>query len=205
MSLRGFSLHLSCGLLINCGRILIFISLSSFVISNEIFYLKQLIDFGTFSFLLSISFHIFQNSISHFLLPHFFSSFNSPLGHNISCLMIYLDYVILISFILHQELYLLFNLIKFINLLFLLYLILISIMTGQYLSTSILDSVLSNLSSNFLSQNLFVFFVLMFSQIDHTSRLFCDPKSIPHFNFFFDYMCSQINHTLVKERQIYAP
>ena len=148
MSLRGFSLYLYCGLLINCGHVLIFISLSSFMISIKIFYLKQLIDFGAFSFLLSISFHIFQNSIFHFLFFHFFSS-KSSLGHNISCLMIYLGSVILISSILHRELYLLFDLIKFINFLFLLYLILISIMRGQYLSTSIFDLVLSILSLTF--------------------------------------------------------
>ena len=64
---------------------------------NQNFYLKQLIDFGVLYFLQKFSFHIFQTSIFHFLLPHFFSS-NSPLGHNISCLMIYLDSVILISF-----------------------------------------------------------------------------------------------------------
>ena len=134
MSLRGFSLHLYCGLLINCDHVLIFISLSSFVISIKIFYLKQLIDFGAFSFLLFVSFYIFQTSIFHFLLPYLFSS-NSPLGHNISCLMIYLGSMILISFILHQELYLLFNLTKFINFLFLLDLISILIMRGKYLST----------------------------------------------------------------------
>ena len=81
---------------------------------NRNFYLKQLIDFGAFSFLISISFHIFQTYIFHFLFPHFFSS-KSPLGHNISCLMIYLGSVILISFILYQELYLLFDLIKVIK------------------------------------------------------------------------------------------
>ena len=131
MSLRGFFIHLSCGLLINHGHVLIFISLSYFVISIKIFYLKQLIDFGAFSFLrkilflLSVSFCLFQMSIFHFFLPHFFSC-NSPLGHNISCLMINLGSMILISFILHQELYLSFDLIKCINLLFLLYLISIS-------------------------------------------------------------------------------
>ena len=36
----------------------------------------------------------------------------------------------------------------------------------------------------FLSQNLFVFFVLMFFWIDHTFGLFSDPKSISRFNFF---------------------
>ena len=111
MSLRGFSLHLSYGLLINCGCILISISLSSFMISIKIFYLKQLIDFGAFSFLhqilflLSISFHLFQNSIFYSLSSHFFF-FNSALGHNLSCLMIYLGSMILIYFILHQEHYL---------------------------------------------------------------------------------------------------
>ena len=118
MSLRGFSLHLSCGLLINCSLILIFISLSSSMITIKIFYLKQLIDFGAIFF-----------SSFYFLFPHLFSS-TSRLVHNISCLMIYLGFVILISFILHQELYLLFDLIKFINLLFLLYLISISITRG---------------------------------------------------------------------------
>ena len=84
MILRGFSLHLSCRLLINCDHILIFIFLSSFMISIKIFYLKQLIDFGAFSFLrkilflLSISFHffqlsIFQISILHSHSPQFFS------------------------------------------------------------------------------------------------------------------------------------
>ena len=150
---------------------------------NRNFYFKQLIDFGAFSFLLSISFHIFLSSIFRFLFLHLFSS-KSPLGHNISHLMIYLGSAILISFILHLELYLLFNLIKFINLLFLLYFMLILIMRGQYLSNSILDSILSILSSTCLSQNLFVFFVLMCSRIDHTSGLFCDPKLISHFNFF---------------------
>jgi hypothetical protein len=130
MSLRGFSFHLYCGHLINCGHILIFISLFSFVISIEISILNSWLIFGAFSFLISISFHIFQTSIFHFLFPHFFSS-KSPLGHNISCLMIYLGSMILISFILHQEPYLLFDLIKFINLLFLLYLISISITRGQ--------------------------------------------------------------------------
>ena len=96
---------------------------------NQNFYLKQLIDFGAFSFLISISFHIFQTSIFHFLFPHLFSS-KSPLGHNISFLMIYLGSVILISFILYQELYLLFDLIKFNDFLFLLYLISISITRG---------------------------------------------------------------------------
>ena len=130
MSLRGFSFHLYCGYLINCGHILIFISLFSFVISIEISILNSWLIFGAFSFLISFSFHIFQTSIFHFLFPHFFS-FKSPLGHNLSCLMIYLGSMILISFILNQEPYLLFNLIKFINLLFLLYLILISITRGQ--------------------------------------------------------------------------
>ena len=135
MSLRGFFLHLACGILINYSHVLIFIYLSYFVISIKIFYLKQLIDFGAFSFLrqilflLSISFHLFQTSIFHLLSPHFFSS-SSTLGHNISCLMIYLGSVILISFILHQEPYLYFDLIKFIKLLFFLYLISILIMRG---------------------------------------------------------------------------
>lgn len=57
-----------------------FISLSSFVISIEIPYLKQLIDFYASS-LLSISFHFFQTSIFHSISPHFFSS-NSTLRHN---------------------------------------------------------------------------------------------------------------------------
>ena len=148
MSLRGCSLHLSCGLLINYGHVLIFISFSSFVISIEISILNSWLILGHCLFLLFVSFHIFPTSIFHFLFPHFFSS-NSTLGHNISCLMIYLGSVILISFILHQELYILFDLIKSINFLFLLYLILILIMRGQYLSTSILDSVLSILSSTF--------------------------------------------------------
>ena len=76
MSLRGFSLHLSYGLLINCGHVLIFISLSSFVVSIKIFYLKQLIDFGDFLFLflfLSISSKLLS-SISFFLT-------SSPLNH----------------------------------------------------------------------------------------------------------------------------
>ena len=136
MSLRGFSLHLSYGILINYGRILILISLSSFVISikisilNNWLILGHSISYEKISFLLSVSFHIFQTSIFHFLFPHFFSS-KSPLRHNISCLMIYLCSMILISFILHQEPYLLFDLIKFSNLLFLLYLISISITRGQ--------------------------------------------------------------------------
>ena len=104
-------LPISCGFLINCGHVLIFICLSSFEISIKIFYLKQLIDFEAFSFLrqilflLSISFHLFQISIFHSLSPHFFYS-TSTLGHNLSCLMNYLGSVILIFFILHQEHYL---------------------------------------------------------------------------------------------------
>ena len=91
--------HLSCGLLINYDHSLIFILLSYFVILIKIFYLKHLIDFGEFFFLrqilflLSITFHLFQTSIFHSLSPHFFSS-NSTLGHNISCLMIYLGSLI---------------------------------------------------------------------------------------------------------------
>ena len=136
MSLRGFFLHLYCGLLINYGHVLIFISLSSFVISikisilNSWLILEHSISYEQISFLLSVSFHIFQTSIFHFLFSHFLSS-NSPLGHYISCLMIYLGSVSLISFILYQELYLLFDLIKFNDLLFFLYLISISITRGQ--------------------------------------------------------------------------
>ena len=118
---EGVFVHLSCGILINCGHVLIFISLSSFMISIKIFYLKQLIGFGAFSFLrkilflfFSFSFHFFQTSIFHSLSPHFFSS-NSTLGHYISCLIIYLSFAIFISFILHQEPYLQFNLIHFIT------------------------------------------------------------------------------------------
>ena len=144
MSLRGFSLHLYCGFLINYDHVLIFISLSSFVISIEISTLNSWLILGHFLFFL-----LFSKLLSSiFFFPHFFSS-NSPLGHNISWLMIYLSSVILISFILHQELYLLFDLIKFIDLLFLLSLILILITRGQYLSTSILDSILSILSLTF--------------------------------------------------------
>ena len=96
MSLRGFSLHLYCGHLINCGHVFIFISLSSFVISIEISILNSWLILGHFLFLflfLSISSKLLS---SIFFFPHFFSS-KSPLGHNISCLMIYLGSVILIS------------------------------------------------------------------------------------------------------------
>ena len=150
---------------------------------NQNFYLKQLIDFGAFSFLISISFHIFQTYIFHFLFPHFFSS-KSPLGHNISCLMIYLGSVILISFILYQELYLLFDLIKVIK---------FPVSPLSHFDFDHEGAVIINfnpwfsfinLSSTFSSQDLFAFFVLMCSQVDHTSSLVCDPKSISHFNFF---------------------
>ena len=109
---------------------LIFISLSSFVISIEIYILNSWLILGHFLFLflfLSISSKLLS---SIFFSPHFFSS-KSPLGHNISFLMIYLGSMILISFILYQECYLLFDLIKVINFLFLLYLISISIPRGQ--------------------------------------------------------------------------
>ena len=130
MSLRGFSLYLSCGLLINCGHIwssfpyLLSWSQSKFLSSTVDWFWG--IFFSSFYFL-SISFKLLSFI---FFSPHFFSS-KSPLGHHISCLMIYLGSMILISFILYQELYLLFDLIKVINFLFLLYLILISILRGQ--------------------------------------------------------------------------
>ena len=41
-----------------------------------------------------------------------------------------------------------------------------------------------NFILNFFKSKFIVFFVLMCSRIDHTSRLFCDPKSTSHFNFF---------------------
>ena len=103
---------------------------SKFSILNSWLILEHSISYEKISFLPSVSFHIFQTSIFHFLLLYFFSS-KSPLGHNISCLMIYLGAMFLISFILHQEPYLLFDLIKFNDLLFLLYLISISITRGQ--------------------------------------------------------------------------
>ena len=114
------------GILINYGHILIFISLSSFTISIEISIFNSWLILGHYLF-----FFLFF-SISSKLLSSI--CFYPTSGHNISCLMVYLSFVILISFILHQKLYLLFNLIKFINLLFLLYLISIMIMRGQYLS-----------------------------------------------------------------------
>ena len=63
MSLRGFSLHLSCGLLINYGHVLIFISLSSFMISIEISILNSWLILGHF---LSISSKLIS---SIFFLP----------------------------------------------------------------------------------------------------------------------------------------
>ena len=55
---------------------------------------------------------------------------------------------------------------------------------GNTYQTSILDWISLILSSTFSSQNLFVFFVLMCSRINHTSGLFCDPELTSHFNFF---------------------
>ena len=123
-------------------------SQSKFSILNNWLILTHSISYKKNVFLPYVSFHIFQTSIFHLLLPHLFSS-DSPLAHNILHLMIYLGSMILISFILHQDLYLLFDLIKFINLIFLLYLISILITRGQYLWTSILDSILSILSLTF--------------------------------------------------------
>ena len=142
-----------------------------------------MIEFWAFSFLrkilflLSISFHLYQISIFYLLSPYFFSS-NSTSGCNISCLMIYLCSEILISFILHQEPYLLFYLINLINLLFLLYLISISIPMGQCVW-------------NFNPWFNFINFILEFLK----SKFIC--ILCPN--------CSQIDQKLVKEGQMYAP
>ena len=76
MSLRGFSLHLYCGLLINCGHVLIFISLSSFVISVEISILNSWLILGHFLF-----FFLFLSISSKLLSSIFFFSTSFLLVH----------------------------------------------------------------------------------------------------------------------------
>ena len=86
---------------------------------------------------------------------------------------------------------------------------------GNTYQNSILDSTLSILSISLLGVT------LSFSRQNYNQNLYslswCVPKLTTHLGCFvilnqphtsisfFDYMCSQINHTLVKERQMYAP
>ena len=76
MSLRGFSLHLYYGLLINCDHVLIFISLSCFVISIKISILNSWLILGHFLFLF-----LFLSISSKLLSSIFFFLTSFPLNH----------------------------------------------------------------------------------------------------------------------------
>ena len=204
MSLRGFSLHLSCGLLINCGHILIFISLSSFVISIKISILNSWLILGHFLFLF-----LFLSISSKLLSSIFFFLTSFPLNH-LWGIIFHAWWSISVLWFLYLSSY-----IK--NFIFCL---IWSNLTICYFS-SISFQFRSRGGSNYQLQSLIQFYQF-YPQIFQVkiylySLSWCVPESTTHLGCFvianrshtsisfFDYMCSRIDHTLVKEGQMYAP
>ena len=204
MSLRGFSLHLYCELLINYGHVLIFISLSSFVISIKISILNSWLFWGIFFssfFYLSIS--------SKLLSSIFFFLTSFPLNH-LWGIIFHAWWSILVLWFLYLSSY-----IK--NFIFCLIWSKLSI---SYFS-SISFRFRSRGGSNYQLQSLiqfYQFYPWLFQVKFYLYSLsWCVPESTTHLGCFvipnrshtsisfFDYMCSQIDHTLVKEGQMYAP
>ena len=198
MSLRGFSLHLYCGLLINFVHVLIFISLSSFMISIEISILNSWLILEHF---LSIS--------SKLLSSIFFFLTSFPLNH-LWGIIFHAWWSTLVLWFLYLSSY-----IK--NFIF------CSIWSNLMICyfSSISFRFWSRGGSNYQLQSLIQFYQfyprLFQVKIYLYSLSWCVPKSTTHLGCFvipnrshtsisfFDYMCSQIEHTLVKEGQMYAP
>ena len=97
MSLREFYLHIHFGLLINCGHVLIFISLSSFTISIEISILNSWLILGHYIFFflfLSISSKLLSSIFFHptsFLLIHLWGIIFHPWWSTLVLWFLYLS------------------------------------------------------------------------------------------------------------------
>ena len=204
MSLRGFSLHLYCGLLINCDHVLIFISLSSFVISIKISILNNWLILEIYLF-----FFLFLSKSSKLIFSIFFYATFFLLIH-LWGIIFHAWWSILVLWFLYLSSY-----IK--NFIFCL---IWSNLTLFYFS-SISFWFQSRGGSNYQLQSLIQFYQfypwLFQVKIYLYSLSWCVPKSTTHLGCFvipnrshtsisfFDYMCSWIAHTLVKEGKMYAP